>query len=330
MGVDLTPDKRLARRVVRKYDLRPPIDIQSLVNRYARLTIMHIPFRGVDGISLNLKTPGKATHVIVNRAGSQFRQRFTMAHELGHILIPWHVGAVVIDHADPSRSRPPSHWTMDDWTMESEANSFAAELLMPHSWIEKTVSSTTDLAEAHKRISLECQTSTLSAAIRLTQFLPENVVYAAEKDGIVEYSGRTDGTIASSLERHVEFPNDAFSYSEQHYESRIRGQTLHWWRLPREIRIVTTDVRSWRDILDSILHDIFDNDQAVIHKKRSINGVIGYANSTCKDKRNVDSIVSACVQRLRDRPNYHAVVEHDSFSAFIRKRAEDLASRGPQ
>ena len=232
MGIDLTPDKRLARRVIRKYELRPPIDIGSLVNLYARLTFVQIPFQGVDGISLNLKTPGKATHVIVNSTGSRFRQRFTMAHELGHILIPWHVGAVVIDHLDTSGTRPPSNWTMDDWTMENEANSFAAELLMPHSWIEQTVSSTTDLAEAHKRISFECQTSTLSAAIRLTQFLPKNIVYASEKDGIVEFSGRTEGTIASPLERHVEFPNDAFNYSEQHYESKFHGQIIHWWRLP--------------------------------------------------------------------------------------------------
>lgn len=326
MGIMLSPEARLARMVVRKYSLLPPVDIQALVNMYARLSFTHIPFPGVDGISLNLKSPG-ATHVIVNNNCSRLRQRFTMAHELGHILIPWHVGAVVIDHVDPVGPDQPRNWSTKDWVMENEANSFAAELLMPHSWIQDLISVTPDLSEAHRVVSSECKISALSSAIRLSQLLPDKIVYASVKNGKVEFSGRTNGTIASPLDWGIDFPSDAFNYSEQHYVSTVSGRSLHWWKLPQEIHIDTSDERSWKEILDGILHEICDNEDDIAQYKKSINGVIGYANSTCREKSNIDAVVSACVQRLRDLPSYHAVVEHDDFLTFIRKRAGDIATR---
>ena len=184
------------------------------------------------------------------------------------------------------------------------------------------------LAEAHERVLHECQVSALAAAILLSEFLSESIVYASEMDDRVEFSGRTEGTIASPLERDTRFPSDPFNYSEHHSVATVQGRKLHWWKLPRAIRVDTKDARPWREILDSILHDICDSDQVIVKHRKSINGVIGYAFSQCGDKSNVESVTSACVQRLGDRPAYDALVRHDSFSGFIRKRAEDLASGG--
>lgn len=86
---------KLARRVIEKYELSPPIDVEALVERYAKLTYADIPFDGADGISLNIKVPGEYPHVIVNENNPLVRQRFTLAHELGHVLIPWHTGNIV-------------------------------------------------------------------------------------------------------------------------------------------------------------------------------------------------------------------------------------------
>ena len=139
VGIELTPETNLARRIIDKYSLSPPVDIRSMVEAYARLTFVHIPFDDIDGVSLNLKTRDTSTHVIVNSASAPSRQRFTMAHELGHILIPWHVGSVLIDQVAPVSPRSSSYFTPESWTMETEANSFAAELLMPYSWLERVV-----------------------------------------------------------------------------------------------------------------------------------------------------------------------------------------------
>ena len=327
MGIEPTPETNIARRVVDKYSLSPPVDIRSMVESHARLTFVPIPFEGIDGISLNLKTRGKSTHVIVNSAIASARQRLTMAHELGHILIPWHVGSVLIDQVAPDSSQRSSYFTPDSWTMETEANSFAAELLMPYSWINGHLSTTTDLSKIHRDISVSCKTSALSAAIRLSQFLPKRIVYAAERDGVVEFSDTTEGTIASPLEKGSAFPMNPFAYCDQHYVSSMRQRRLHWWRLPEHIHIDVVDDRTWRNILDGILRDIGLCTQEIARMKMSISGIVGSANSLCKDKRCVSEIVSSCVQRLSDRDRYREIVGHRDFYAFVHKRAEAIAHR---
>ena len=151
MGVTNFPVVNLAQRVIIKYSLKPPIDIISLIWKYAELKFISFPFDGIDGVSLNLKVPNKPTKVIVNYNNPMVRKRFTLAHELGHILIPWHVGTI-IDFIDQNHSSL-NQEQLEYWNIESEANTFAAELLMPKLWIESLLSNNTNLAECHKQVS---------------------------------------------------------------------------------------------------------------------------------------------------------------------------------
>ena len=320
--LDLPPEVGIARRVIQKYDLTPPVDIERLTRRYAKLTFADIPFDGVDGISLNLKNPLKETHVIVNNSTSRIRQRFTVAHELGHILIPWHVG-IIIDRVDLARADLSTSY----WIIEKEANSFAAELLMPHSWIEGLLAKEADYARIHAIIATTCETSTLAAGIRLAQFLPQNVVFASERNGIVAFSGVSDGTIASPLEWEADFPEDVFDYSIRSFDLEFRRERLHWWVLPERIHVESADRRSWREILDGIILDIGVTDDRIKNVKSSISGVISTAVSRCKRGGDVDSLVAACMQRLRGKHNLERLVRHCDFDVFVLKRAEEIVRR---
>lgn len=62
--------------------------------------------------------------IYYDRNESVVRQRFTVAHELGHF---------VLDHADAPRDKPDSFSASIGSSIESDANRFAAELLMPES-----------------------------------------------------------------------------------------------------------------------------------------------------------------------------------------------------
>jgi Zn-dependent peptidase ImmA (M78 family) len=74
------------------------------------------------------------TEIVVNAADNLVRQRFTMAHELGHALL--HRQAIL---GDPSRynvlMRAPLGAVKDPW--EQEANMFAAHLLVPRSLLDR-------------------------------------------------------------------------------------------------------------------------------------------------------------------------------------------------
>ena len=322
MGLGLAPASNIARRVIQKYRLSPPIDIETIIKEHARLSFVHIPFEGVDGISLNLKDPVNQTHVIVNKSRPFVRKRFTMAHEFGHILIPWHVG-MIVDRVDLVDSRVATPY----WEIEEEANSFAAELLMPHSWIEELIPNMRNLSAVQALIARECETSTLAAGIRLAQFAPSNSIFASERDGVVAFSGTTEDTIASPLEWGMSFPPNPFDYSQEHYTSTVGRDRLHWWVLPGRIHIDGVDQRSWRDILDGIFGDMDIEDREKAKLKSSISGIISVAISRCERIDDVDSIVTACIQRIKGRSNLESLVQHDDFEIFVLKRAEDLASR---
>lgn len=321
MAVGSTPPVNLARRLIAKLSLTPPIDVKGLVEAHADLTITKIPIEGVDGISLDLKTPGKRARVVLNASNPPTRQRFTLAHELGHLLIPWHTGSIV-DHVDPTQA----HATDDYWEFESEANSFAGELLVPSQWVAHWLSETDNLAKLHKRIAQECDVSLHAAAIRLSQLLPKNLVFAVERAGVVEFSGRTEGTLAHTLPWESELPDDAYDYCEKHYASTAENRRIHWWRLPNSFAIAANDERPWREILDSVVADMGISPPEQTQLKSSINGVVAYANSVARRSKeySVDTVVAACMQRFNDRPEFQDFIHRPEFGAFLLQKARAL------
>jgi Zn-dependent peptidase ImmA (M78 family) len=328
MGVENLSVVSLAQRVVIKYSLIPPIDIKSLIQKYAELKFVHFPFDGIDGVSLNLKLPNKATKVVVNSNNPKVRIRFTLAHELGHILIPWHIGTI-IDFIDQNDSRS-NQEQFGYWNIESEANTFAAELLMPKLWIESLLSSNTNLADCHKQVSNECEVSPLAAAIRLVPFLQKGIVYACERDGKVEFSGKTNGTLANRLVRGVEILETNFSYCKDHFIADLDGRRLHWWQLPEKIILDTPeDERTWKEVLDNILSDISIPENQLTKFKMSINGVIAGINGTIRrtDGYSRDVLLSACIQRLVDRTDLKEFVKHKDFQIFLLKRANAFVNQ---
>jgi hypothetical protein len=84
----------LARRVIKRFDMSPPVDVAAVAGRYAKIEYCTIPF-SIDGICLNLKRIGVRPTIIINLDRPPLRKRFTLAHELGHVLIPWQPGESV-------------------------------------------------------------------------------------------------------------------------------------------------------------------------------------------------------------------------------------------
>jgi hypothetical protein len=244
-----------------------------------------------------------------------------LAHELGHILIPWHLGSI-IDNVD----LPDVGTSNNYWEMEREANSFAAEVLMPHRWVDKLLEEEGDLALVHKTILKECTVSGLAAAIRVASSLVPGVVYAAVKNGVIQYSGKSEGTIAPALPWGHEYNPNSYHYASYHYKVSHGEVRLHWWALPAGVALDESDERTWREILDHILSEICASAAEAAKLKQSINGVAAYANSVAKrsSKYTPDAIASACFQRFNDREEYQELVTHPEFEAYVQKRSESF------
>ena len=162
---------KMACRIIKKHALTVPFDLDELVSKYADLKYMPIPIGGVDGTCVHLKTPGKRTKVIVNTNAPRTRQKFTLAHELGHIIIPWHCGTIV-DDVQAMNPNDQSRYAQ----IEREANYFASELLMPYDWMLSLYKQNPDREYLSTQLCIHCGVSEEAAQIRVGA-----VIYEFEK-----------------------------------------------------------------------------------------------------------------------------------------------------
>lgn len=88
------------------------------------------PFDGNDDVSAMLFRDGANTVIGVNAAHAHTRQRFSIAHECGHLKL--HKGQLYVDARVNFRNAVSSKAIDPE---EIEANAFAAELLMPEEFI---------------------------------------------------------------------------------------------------------------------------------------------------------------------------------------------------
>ena len=151
----------------------------ELVKHYADVEFLPIPLEKVDGVSLHLKVRGVRPSIIVNSQIPRTRRRFTLAHEFGHVLIPWHSGTI-FSFTDGERHTEGADQAY--WEMEAEANRFAAELLMPQHWLQGLHEEQENPAYTAQQARKLCGTSMQAVVIAVNNSLPPGYVYAAIND----------------------------------------------------------------------------------------------------------------------------------------------------
>lgn len=113
----------------------PPIRVEEIAKRQGA-QIHYEPFEGDDDISGVLYNDAGSCIIGINSAHAKTRQRFTLAHEIGHLVM--HSKKIFVDKVVKVSFRDKrSSMAIDN--DEIEANQFAAELLMPRFLIEDEI-----------------------------------------------------------------------------------------------------------------------------------------------------------------------------------------------
>lgn len=123
----------IAQRLLKKAGVsKPPVPIDAIAESLGA-TVRYSPFRGELAGMLIRDKESKRTVIGVNSLNHVNRQRFTIAHECGHLLL--HKGKpAYIDRSFRINRRDGVSSQATD-ADEIEANRFAAELLMPYNMI---------------------------------------------------------------------------------------------------------------------------------------------------------------------------------------------------
>jgi IrrE N-terminal-like domain len=325
--LDVPPELRLAQRLVERRHLVPPVDVESILREYATVEYVDFPVV-IDGLCLDLKAIGKRPTVMVSRRTPLVRQRFTLAHELGHVLIPWHIGSI-IDQIDVIATSEDAYFAI-----EAEANRFASELLMPTSWVNQQFVSVENPLDALLDVTRIAAVSLQAASIKFINCLPPNYVIARSDGGRVKWSSRSVGTLAATVgyDTNLNATNPYPFHCDMWTTRTSSTSSYHIWRFTTLTDVtVDTDQRPWREILDEIVSEIVPDKSGQQKFKASINGVTSNANGMVRKNRHHNVIATAMLQRLHASAavdwKYKELVEHPKFPEFCNARAFDYAQR---
>jgi Zn-dependent peptidase ImmA (M78 family) len=100
------------------HQTKPPIDLTVIARQFPRLIIKEMELDG-EGLFIDLAERG--AEIYLKKDANEFRKRFTLAHELGHLVLA-ESGGHPVGYRNSRRIRS---------AIESWCNTFAANLLMP-------------------------------------------------------------------------------------------------------------------------------------------------------------------------------------------------------
>lgn len=135
MAINQTAES-LAVAMIRKHNiLGPAVPVKDIIKAEG---LDVIPYNLGDGVSGTLVIENDKGYIGYNPSESKQRQRFTIAHELGHFLMHTHKQnsrKIFIDSSFIVKYRSAKNYSEFEWREEQEANAFAAALLMPEAFI---------------------------------------------------------------------------------------------------------------------------------------------------------------------------------------------------
>ena len=249
----MRPEERAAARLVERHGLTPPVDIEALVSRYADLELVDVIPCGVDGLYVP-RLHRRDLIVVATQKSAPQRIRFSLAHELGHKMLPWHVGLVSC-HSDPSSYDPFPRYQ----TLESEANRFASGVLAPRRWLETLVARHRTDPTSLYHAALATNLSDQATCLALTNVLPVGhalvIVDADHNVLLATQSQHTQlGLPAKGTKLDEVVPRLAGTRPVS--VARPNGRVILWWVHVPDVSLVLGETRTSKVILKKIMTDL--------------------------------------------------------------------------
>jgi hypothetical protein len=269
------------------------------------------------------KMANASTHGILYMARLRYLiVAVTLAHEIGHIVIPWHMGSIVDDLEAPHSGARGAYRQM-----EAEANRFAAELLMPTSWVIDLASRAEHIADLMHTIVRHADVSFPAALFKTQKFGPPGYVGAEVRDEIVVWSGRTKGTWSIAPQPGTHIGHIDMPVADEPRVLASDRADYYWWRMREEVEAPLEPVAPWRETLEEVLSVIPIPERAKTRAK--INAIIGYAIGQEPKGSSVRRIYRRGLeasQNRSDRDRWVAVaIAHPAFRRYVLGRSYERA-----
>lgn len=115
--------------LVKAKQTSPPVELEKIISLWAGLSLEFDELKH-EGYLVDLGGFGK--EIVIRSSAPLSRQRFTIAHELGHLVLEEH--QIKLDNCVSFRSKETGNNFIEKW-----CDKFAASLLMPEEWILRDI-----------------------------------------------------------------------------------------------------------------------------------------------------------------------------------------------
>jgi Zn-dependent peptidase ImmA (M78 family) len=224
-----SPEKIIGAILKHYPDLAPPIPIEDLAREVG---IVEIAGRETDSFegALVLHPERPEGGIIFNISAPKPRRRFTIGHELGHFLIPWHraLGSRQCTRGDMRVQGGNS----PDQRREAEANRFSAGVLMPKPLFQRDLQRLGDADLAHVlELRKRYGTSLEATANHYIDLTDDCCAFVYSLRGVIRYIKATRDFARLAVRRGDELPTGSVSATDRNGLDR----PSRWQELPASI-----------------------------------------------------------------------------------------------
>jgi hypothetical protein len=303
--------RRIANLLVERLDLTPPVDVQALLEAEADLHRVDWPYGDVDAIVTGFADSDRPT-VFLRATENLLRERFTIAHELGHLTLPWHLPT-------PNCSVDEGEFETQDPTIEQQADLFASTLLVPDRWLAGLMNKhADDMTRVIQELNA-AEVSTAAALEALRRYLLAGWAFLA-------YGGRsTVMTRGTHLSTASVTRASLMTEAKATGEASLNGGTVRWFKFTTS---TTPPVKSFDDdrtdhaiLMDAIIRSGVPSDEH-LRISQSANGKVG---GTLRDAagRPAGETYEAMIHKLADW-EYAALLANDDFRLWVGQKARAI------
>jgi len=305
-----------------------PIDVFSIAKAYADVEFQSLP-RTIDGFAVH-RLHGKRSKIAINKDTSPARQRFTAAHELGHILIPWHSG-MSVDTFDAALAGD-EPFGADD---EGEANRFAAELLLPASQV-RTALRSSSMGKGILQMRKTAEVSLEVACLAAVAHSPEThllVVVDGVSRIIAAYRSSASWISRPAIGSRMETPSTFFAPFQPEVQiARVSpyedSRTLYAWTIDSDSLWKTAGrTGDWRSTLAEIIASL-PNAEEKRGLRESFSGMAGSANNLVqRNSLSFKRRFELLLHRAISNATVARMASHEKFPTLLAQRARSLRPR---
>jgi Zn-dependent peptidase ImmA (M78 family) len=171
-----------ARSLMKRFNIGVPVNLYELAGKIG-LRIREVEARGFEGAIVRKWNEPNGIIAVRRDVRELGRKRFTIAHEIGHYILPGH----------GKRERSCKGEDVEAWRdgtprQEVEANKFASELLLPTDYIRRVVQARHASIETAKYLCAEFQTSLTAALLKSIDVTEERCCVVLTTDNVISWA----------------------------------------------------------------------------------------------------------------------------------------------